>query len=55
MPEKYKIQLHQKKKNLRQRDLDVSSYIEEFQKLCMRSNVEKYENVKVVGCLSGLK
>lgn len=33
IPEDFEIQFHRKRKNLRQKELDVSSYTEEFQKL----------------------
>ena len=55
MLEDYEIQLHQKRQNLKQRDLDISSYTEQFQKLCTRSHVAEDENLKVVRYLSGLK
>ena len=40
---------------MRQRDYDVSSYTEEFQRLCMRSNVTEDESIKVARYLNGLK
>ena len=55
MPKDYEIQLHQKRQNLKQRGLDVSSYTKEFQKLFMSSNVVEDENLKVGRYFSGLK
>ena len=42
--ENYEIQLHKKRKTLEEKDLDVNSYTEEFQKVCIRSQVVKDEN-----------
>lgn len=55
MPYAYEIQLHKKRKSLRKKDLDVNSYIEDFQKLFMRSNVLEDESIKVAKYLNGLK
>lgn len=40
---------------MKQKDLDVASYIEEFQKLYVRSKVQEEETIKVARYLSGLK
>lgn len=37
LPEDYEVQLHRKRQGLKQKDLDVASYTEEFQNLCLRS------------------
>lgn len=36
LPEDYEVQLHQKRQNLKQRDMDICTYTEEFQKLSLR-------------------
>lgn len=53
--EDYEIQLHRRRQNLRQKELDVSTYTEEFQKLCLRSKIQEDENVKVARYLNGLR
>lgn len=45
--EDYKIKLHKKRKNLRQRDLDVNFCTKEFQNLCLRYKVQEDERIKV--------
>ena len=35
--EDFEIQLHQRRQGLKHKDMDVASYIEEFQRLCLRS------------------
>ena len=55
LPEDYEIQLHKKRQSLKQKDLDVASYTEEFQKLCLRSKVQEEESIKVARYLGGLK
>lgn len=55
MPNDYEIQLHKKRQSLRQKDQDVNTYTEEFQKLCLRSNVAEDESLKVARYLNGLK
>ena len=35
----YEVQLHRRRQNLRQKDLDVQAYTKEFQKLYLRSKV----------------
>lgn len=53
MPIDYEVHLYRRMKNLKQKDLEVASYIEEFHKLSLRSghredekeNVAKYLNV----------
>lgn len=53
--EEYDIQLHKKRPNLRQRDLDVAAYTEEFQKLSLRSRVQEVESIKAARYLNGLR
>lgn len=53
--EDYEVQLHKKRQRLKQKDLDVTSYTEEFQKLCLRSKVQEEESIKVARYLSSLK
>lgn len=55
IPKDYEIQLHRKRQNLRQNELNVSSYTEEFQKLCPGSKIQEDENVKVARYLNGLR
>ena len=55
LPEDYEIQLHRKRQSLRQKDLDVAAYIEEFQKLCLRSRVQEEEVVKVAWYMGALR
>lgn len=53
--EDYEVQLHQTRKNLKQRDMDISTYTEEFQKLGLRSKLVEPESVKVARYLNGLR
>ena len=39
LPKDFEVQMHTKRENLKQRDNDVASYMEEFQNLCLRSKV----------------
>ena len=55
LPEDYEIQLHQKRQNLRQRDMDICTYTEEFQKLSLRSKFAEPESIKVARYLNGLR
>ena len=55
LPKDYEIQLHKRRQSLRQRDQEMSSYTEEFQRLCMRSNVTEDESIKVARYLNGFK
>lgn len=43
MPIDYEVQIYKKLQNLRQRDLDVNAYIEEFHKLGLRSKRQEQE------------
>lgn len=55
LPEDYEIQLHQKRQNLRERDMDICTYTEEFQKLSLRSKFAEPESIKVERYLNGLR
>ena len=54
-PEDYEIQLHKKRQSLKKKDMDIATYIEEFQNLCPRSRVQEYEAMKVAKYLINLK
>ena len=45
--EAYEVQLHTKRQNLRQREMDVSSQTEEFHKIAMKSNMVEPKSVKI--------
>ncbi|GLJ27819.1 hypothetical protein SUGI_0545980 [Cryptomeria japonica] len=55
IPEDYENQLHKRRQNLRQRELDVSGYTEECQNLSLRSKVMEDESIKVARYLNGLR
>ena len=55
LPDDYEVQLHRRRKNLRQKDLDVQAYTGEFQKLCLRSKVVEEESIKLERYLNDLK
>ena len=44
IPEDYEVLIHQKLHNLKKRDMDVSTYIQEFHNLTLRAKV--YETKK---------
>ena len=44
VPKGFEVTLHQKLQNLKQKDLDVSTYIEEFHKLSLRSSLVETES-----------
>ena len=54
-PEDYEIQSDRKRQGLKKKDLDVASYIKEFDKLCLRSKIQEEEPIKVARYLGGLK
>ena len=54
-PKDFEVQLHTKGKNLRQMDIDVASYTEEFNKFCLRSKVQKVERIKIARYINGLR
>ena len=51
----YEVKLHQKRPNLKQRDMDISTYTKEFQKLSLRSKLVEPKSVKVARYLNGLR
>ena len=53
--EDYEIQLHKKRQILKQKDVDVATYTNDFQNLCLRSRVKKDEIIKVDRYLGGFK
>ena len=55
LPKDYEIQIHKKRQGLKQKDLDVTTYTKEFQKLCLRSRMQEDETIKVARYLGGLK
>lgn len=55
IPDGYEIQLHRRRQNLRQKEMDIHSYIDEFQKLCLRSKVVEDESIRLARYLNGLK
>ena len=48
LPEEFEIQLHKRRQGLMQKDIDMTSYTEEFQRLCLRSKNKEEEPVKMV-------
>lgn len=55
LPEDYEVQLHQKRHNLRQREMDINAYTEELQKLSLRSRITELECVNIPRYLNGLR
>lgn len=55
VPEDYGLQLHRRKQSLKQNNMDVNSYIEEFLKLFMKTNVVDDEEEKFARYMNGLK
>lgn len=54
VPEDYEVQLHKRRKNLRQKEMDVYAYTEEFQKLSIKSKKIEDESERVARYLNGL-
>ena len=54
VPKDYEV-IHQRLQSLRQKDLDIRAYIEEFHRLCIRSRMVELDSVKVVRYLSSLR
>lgn len=50
----YNVQLHKRRQNLKQKEMDVISYIEEFMK-CVKTKVKESEDEKVARYLNGLR
>lgn len=55
LPTNYEIQIYQKLQNLKQRDLIVSAYTEEFNKLSLRERRQEEEIERVERYLNGLR
>ena len=55
VPVDYEVQLHKRRMGLRQKDMDVSTYIEEFHNLVMKFGIVEPENLKLARYLQGLK
>ncbi|XP_059073655.1 uncharacterized protein LOC131874339 [Cryptomeria japonica] len=55
VPEDYGVQLHRRKQNLKQKDMDVSTYTEEFLKLCIKAKTIETEEEKLARYINGLK
>ena len=55
LPKDYEVQLHKKLQNLKQRELDVSSYTEEFHKLSLRAKKHENEVEKLARYMNGLR
>ena len=55
VPKDYGVQLNRRKQILRQKYLDVSSYIEEFLKLYIKTNTIEDEEEKLARYMNGLK
>lgn len=55
LPDDYEVQIHRKRQNLRQKELDVSGYMEEFHKLSLRYHAVEEESLKVARYLNGLR
>ena len=50
-----KIDPRNKRKSLKQKEIDMENYIENFQNLCLSSRVQEDDPIKVVSSLGGLK
>lgn len=55
VPEDYGVQLHRRKQNLKQKDMDVSTYTKEFLKLCIKAKTIETEEEKLARYINGLK
>lgn len=55
VPRDYEVQLHKRRKNLRQKEMDVCAYTEEFQKLSIKSKKVEDESERVARYLNGLR
>lgn len=54
VPEDYDVQLHKRRLNLRQKEMDVCAYTEEFQKLSIKSKKVEDESERVARYLNSL-
>ena len=54
-PKDYQVQMYKRLQGLRQKELDVKTYTDEFYKLSIRLGWEEDEVAKVDRCLGGLR
>ena len=52
--EDYEVQIHKRSMSMRQKDIDVSTYTKEFQKLVMKSKLVEPKSVKLARYMQGL-
>ena len=55
VPKDYEVLIHQRLQSLRQKDLDIGAYIEEFHKLTLRGLVPENEKQKLARYFNRLK
>ena len=55
LPTDYEIQMYQKVQNMRQKDMSISAYTEEFNKMSIRARRQEEELEKVARYLNGLR
>ena len=55
VPKDYEVKIHRRRMNLRQKDMTISAYIDEFQALVMRKQEVESESIKLARYLQGLK
>ncbi|XP_057858041.2 uncharacterized protein LOC131067127 [Cryptomeria japonica] len=55
VPEDYGVQLHRRKQNLKQKDMDVSTYTKEFLKSCIKAKTVGTDEEKLERYINGLK
>ncbi|XP_059067541.1 uncharacterized protein LOC131858345 [Cryptomeria japonica] len=55
VPDDYEVTLHKKLQNLKQKDLDVSSYTQEFHNLTLKAKMFETEKQKLARYINGLK
>ena len=55
IPEDYEVLVHKRLQNIRQRDLDVSTYTQEFHNLTLRAKMYETEKQKPARYINGLK
>ena len=55
IPEDYEVLVHKRLQNLKQRDLDVSTYTQEFHNLTLKAKMYEKEKQKLARYVNGLK
>ncbi|XP_059067510.1 uncharacterized protein LOC131858325 [Cryptomeria japonica] len=55
VPDDYEVTLHKKLQNLKQKDLDVSTYTQEFHNLTLKAKMFETEKQKLARYINGLK